>query len=454
MSAADQPLGRDGCERLADAAFAAVTDGSDVEVLIQRDTEGLTRFANSSIHQNVWRDDIGINVRVVGPGGRTGVVNVHTDDPAEVARAATSAAAVSRVAPEDPEYPGLAGPDAAGTVPVDAATVAATPGQRAAAVRELLDEVPDAFLAAGAYRTVGSEIGLFTTAGQHAYAPTSFAGLSVVVSGASSSGWSEAGGRSMADIDPAASGRRAVAKARAGSDPADVPAGEWPVILEAPAVATVMQFLAYLGFGGRSWLEGRAFTSERLGEPIVDARLTLVDDAVSPAATGLPFDYEGTPKQRVELIKDGVAAAVVHDRHSAKRAGVVSTGHGLPAPNTHGPLAMDPMLLPGHDGTVDDLVSRCERGLLVTRFHYTNIVHPKETSITGMTRDGTFLVEDGRITTGVRNLRFTQSILGALERIDGLSTSTSFASEIFDAGALFPALALPAFQFNSTTSFG
>ena len=448
-------LGQAGCERLADAAFAAVGDTSaDVEVLVHRAAEGLTRFANSQIHQNVWRDDIAVTVRVVAPGGRTGVVSVHTDDPAEVASAAASAAEIAAVSPEDAQYPGLAGPAPVGAVPVDEATVNATPQQRAAAVRAILDEVPDDLSAAGAYRTTGSELGLFNSAGQRAYAPTSFANLSMVVMGPTSSGWAEAGGRSMSDMDPAAAGRRAVAKAQAGRDPVEVPPGAWPVILEAPAVATVVQFLAYLGFGGRSWLEGRAFTSERLGEPVVDSRLTLVDDAVSPVSTGLPFDYEGTPKQRVELLKDGVATAVVHDRHSAKQAGVSSTGHGLPAPNTHGPLALDPVLLPGNDGSVEDLIARCERGLLITRFHYTNVVHPKETSITGMTRDGTFLVADGRITSGVRNLRFTQSILGALEHIDGLSTETAYASEIFESGSRFPALALPSFVFNSTTSFG
>ena len=448
------PLGLEGCERLADAAFGAVQGGADVEVLLQRGVEGLTRFANSQIHQNVWRDDIGVTVRVVRSGGRSGVVSIHTDDPAAVATAAAQAAALADVSPEDPEYPGPAEAAPVGTVPVDDQTLNATPEQRGDAVRAVLDEVPDDLSAAGAYRTMGAELAVFTSAGQRAYAPTSFANLSMVVAGPTSSGWAEAGGRSMADMDPAAASRHAAAKASAGRDPVEVPAGSWPVILEAPAVATVMQFLSYLGFGGRSWLEGRAFTSERLGEQVVDSRLTLVDDAMSPASTGAPFDFEGTPKQRVELIKDGVAAAVVHDRHSAKRANVVSTGHGLPPPNTHGPLAMDPVLLPGTDGSVEDLISRCERGLLVTRFHYTNVVHPKETSITGMTRDGTFLIENGRITSGVRNLRFTQPILSALEHIDALSTETSFASEIFDAGARFPALALPAFQFNSTTSFG
>lgn len=449
------PLGQAAFDRLADAAFeAAGADGLDVEVVAHRSAEGLTRFANSQIHQNVWRDDIGVAVRVVAPGGRAGVVNVHTDDPAEVAQAAEQAAALARVAPEDPEYPGLAEAAPIGEVLFDAGTAAASPDDRASAVQSILSEVPSDYEAAGAFRTCGTEVAIFTSAGQRVYAPTSIANLWLVVMSDSSSGWAEGGGRSMGDIDPADAARIAVEKARAGRDPVEVDAGAWPVVLEAPAVASVVQFLAYLGFGGRDWLEGRAFTSGRIGEQVVDERITLVDNALAPEATGLPFDYEGTPKQVVDLLRDGVIAGVVHDRHSAAKAGVTSTGHGLPAPNTHGPMALDPVLLPGDDGTVDDLIAGCERGLLVTRFHYTNVVHPKETSITGMTRDGTFLIRDGQIVQAVRNLRFTQSILEALHTIDGLSSTTSYASEIFGDGSRFPALALPAFTFNSTTSFG
>lgn len=449
------PIGRAACERLADAAFDGATgEGLDVEVVVTRAAEGLTRFANSQIHQNVWRDDIAVAVRVVAPGGRAGVVNIHTDDPAQVAAAAGQAVALARVSPDDPQYPGLAGPATIAQVPVDPATAAASPDDRAAAVQAVLGEVPSELEAAGAYRTCGTEVAVFTSAGQRIYAPTSMANLWLVVMSDTSSGWAEGGGRSTADIDPEAAARVAVRKAAAGRDPIEVPAGAWPVVLEAPAVASLVQFLAYLGFGGRDWLEGRAFTSGRIGEQVVDSRITLVDNALDPAATGLPFDYEGTPKQVVDLVRNGVIAGVVHDRHSAAQAGVISTGHGLPAPNTHGPMALDPMLLPGSDGSVDDLVGGCERGLLVTRFHYTNVVHPKEASITGMTRDGTFLIRDGEIAQAVRNLRFTQSILAALERIDGLSTTTSYASEIFGDGTRFPALALPAFTFNSTTSFG
>jgi PmbA protein len=447
------PIGRAACERLADAAFQGAA-GNEVEVVVTRAAEGLTRFANSQIHQNVWRDDIAVSVRVVASGGRAGVINVHTDDPAQVSAAAAQAAALAGVAPEDPEFPGLAEAAPIAEVPVDPATAAASPADRAAAVQAILGEVPSDYEAAGAYRTCGTEVAIFTTAGQRVYAPTSTANLWLVVMSETSSGWAEGGGRSASDIDPVAAARVAVEKATAGKDPLEVPAGAWPVVLEAPAVASMMQFLAYLGFGGRDWLEGRAFTSGRIGDQVVDPRITLVDNALDPAATGLPFDYEGTPKQAVDLLRDGVIAGVVHDRHSAAQAGVASTGHGLPAPNTHGPMALDPVLTPGTDGSVDDLVRSCDRGLLVTRFHYTNVVHPKETSITGMTRDGTFLIDEGRIVQAVRNLRFTQSIVAALEQIDGLSSTTSYASEIFGDGSRFPALALPAFTFNSTTSFG
>jgi predicted Zn-dependent protease len=234
----------------------------------------------------------------------------------------------------------------------------------------------------------------------------------------------------------------------------DVDPGEWTVILEPPATGTLVQFLAYLGFSGRAYQEQRAFTSGRLGEAALDPAVTIADDALAPDTVGFPFDAEGTPKQRVELVRDGVLAAVVHDRATGARAGTGSTGHGLPAPNTWGPLPVNPLMSPGDGGSIDDLVAGCERGLLVTRFHYTNVVEPMEAVLTGMTRDGTFLVVDGRVTGAVRNLRFTQSALAALARVEAVSTETGYASELFFAGSRCPALRLPAFTFTSATTFG
>lgn len=446
-------FGRAGLERLAGAALEKAGP-CDVEVLVQRDRAGLTRFANSQIHQNTWTDDVRVGVRVVTDDGRHGVSSAHTDDPSVVAEAADRAVRIARISPADPDFPGVAPAAGYGAVPVDDATLDASPADRAADVRAVLAEVPGDLEAAGAYETCASELGVFTSAGQRAYTPLSSAQLTLVVEGATSSGYAEAGGRARADIDPVIAARRAVAKAEAGADPVSIDPGDWKVVLEPAATGALVQFLAYLAFGGKAFLEGRSVASRRMGEQVTDPRITIVDDATSPATLGYPFDFEGTPKQRVDLIRDGVLTSVVHDRRTGHLSGTASTGHGLPAPNPWGPFPVNPLLVPGDGGSVDDLVAGTERGLLVTRFHYTNVVHPLRTSITGMTRDGTFLVEDGLVTRGVRNLRFTESILDALEHIDAIGTDTAYATELFFGGSRWPSLALPRFSFTGATTFG
>lgn len=445
-------LGQDALEALAAPALEA-GGGDAVEVVVQRSAGGLTRFANSQIHQNAWSEDLLVNVRLVTPDQRVGVAGVHTDQPSVVAAAVERARAAALRSPPDGEFPGLAGSAPSESTPFDERTAATTPAERAAEVRALLAEVPADMEAAGAYETLGTELLVATTAGQRAYAPASYAHLTLVVSAPTSSGFAEEGGRRRDEIDAAAAGRRAVAKARLGADPVDVEAGDWPVVLEPPAVATLVEFLAYLGFGGRDYLEGRSFVCGHLGERMLDPAITVVDDGRAHETVGMPFDYEGTPKQRVALVDRGVLHAVVHDRHSARQGGVTSTGHGMMAPNPHGPITTNAFLLPGPDGSTDDLVAGMGSGLLVTRFHYTNDVHPLETTITGMTRDGTFLVRDGEIVAAVRNLRFTQSIVAALGRVEAVSSETGYGSEFF-LGGRNPSVRLPAFTFTGTTSFG
>lgn len=453
MTSGGPLLGRDVCEALAAPALE-VESVAGVEAVVYRVARGVSRFAGSQIHQNTWASDVLVNVRVVTDDGRVGVAGAHTDDPRQVAAAAEQARSNARGSPVDPSFPGLAPPAQAADVPIDEDTAAASPDDRAARVQEVLAEVPAPLEAAGAYTTTGSELAVLTTAGQRVYAPVSSALLTLVVCGESSSGYAEDGGRAAGDVDAAGAARTAVAKTRAGADALDCDAGVWPVVLEPAATATLVQFLAFLGFGGKAYLEGRAFTSERMGAAVVDPQVSIVDDACSPATVGLPFDFEGTPTQRVDLLRDGVVAGVVHDRFTAAQAGVESTGHGLLAPNPHGPVALNPLLEPGADGRGDDLVAGLERGLLVTRFHYTNVVEAMETVLTGMTRDGTFLVEDGQIRHAVRNLRFAQSVIDALAQVDAISSETGFASELFFGGSRFPAMRLPAFRFTGTTTFG
>ena len=449
------PLGVVDQLRLAEGALElAGRDGVDgVEVVVHVAVQGLTRFAASQVHQNVWTTDVSARVRVVTDDARVGIVETSGDDPRSVAAAAGEARDLARLSPPTELWPGLQPAAHPPDVEVDDATIAASPGDRAQAVARLLAEVRDPLHASGTFATGGVSRGVFTSAGQQATARSSGASTTCVVTGPSSSGWAEDGARALSDVDPGDVGGRAARTARAAARPTPVEAGVWPVVLEPAAVGALVDFYALLAGNGKAWLEGRSPTSGRLGDRALDPRITIVDDATDRRTVGLPLDAEGAPRRQLTLVREGVLEAVAHDRATALRARTSSTGHALPAPNPHGPLPTNPLLLPGADGTVDDLVAGCERGLLVTRFHYVNVKQPRETVLTGMTRDGTFLVEDGRVRRPVTNLRFQQSIIEALAQVDAVSTETRATTELFDAWSATPALALPAFRFTSTTSF-
>jgi PmbA protein len=207
--------------------------------------------------------------------------------------------------------------------------------------------------------------------------------------------------------------------------------------------------VGFIGFSALAVQEGRSFM--RLGEQITGANISIYDDGYDPRGFPMAFDFEGVPKRRVDLIKDGVAHAVVYDSYTAGREpGRQSTGHALPAPNTYGPLPLNLVLAPGPTPKAD-LIKGIKRGLWVTRFHYVNIVHPLQTVLTGMTRDGTFLIEDGVITQPVKNLRFTQSVLDALRHAEPADTLKLQKS--FFGGTLAPALRIEGFNFSSATEF-
>jgi PmbA protein len=221
------------------------------------------------------------------------------------------------------------------------------------------------------------------------------------------------------------------------------------VVLEEAAVAEMLDYVGFIGFSALAVQEGRSFM--RLGEQITGANISIYDDGYDPRGFPMAFDFEGVPKRRVDLIKDGVAHAVVYDSYTAGREpGRQSTGHALPAPNTYGPLPLNLVLAPGRTPKAD-LIKGIKRGLWVTRFHYVNIVHPLQTVLTGMTRDGTFLIEDGVITRPVKNLRFTQSVLDALRHAEPADTLKLQKS--FFGGTLAPALRIEGFNFSSATEF-
>jgi predicted Zn-dependent protease len=443
-----EPIGREEARAVVEAALD-LKGADDVEVLFVHEWGGLTRFADSAIHQSTWREDTGLRIRVV-TGNRVGVASTNEFTTDGAAKAARSALELAGTSAPDPAFPGLAPPAEAPDRPgaYDQATAEMSPAARAEAVAVLIAQADEGFHAAGAFETQAMEAAVVNTEGQFCYSASTKATVTTVVSGGQGgAGFADDAAAAAASIDTEDVGRRAFAKARDSQNPRDLEPGTYPVVLEPAAVTTLAAFLSYLGFGGRSIAEGKSCFSGRLNERVVSERISMYDDALSPDTMGLPFDFEGTPKQRVDLVKDGVVLGGVHDRRSAAQAGIASTGHALPPPNTEGAFPLNLFMAPGQ-ASGDDLVAGLDRGLLVSRFHYSNIVHPKEAVITGMTRDGTWWVEDGKIAHPVKNLRFTQSIVQALAGVEDVGRDTTLASEFFFEASRVPALRISAFTFT------
>jgi predicted Zn-dependent protease len=263
-------------------------------------------------------------------------------------------------------------------------------------------------------------------------------------------GYGEAASVDATAIDGAAVGVEAAEKARRSARPTELPPGEYTVVLEEHAVVDLLDNLGFVGFSGLAVEEGRSFfePGRRVGSELV----TIVDDARDPAGMPASFDYEGVPTRRVVMLEAGVCREVVHDAATAARAGVASTGHGLPAPNPWGPFPLHAAMAAGATPRAD-VVAGLRDGLLVTRFNYTNVVHPKLAVVTGMTRDGTFLVRDGEIVGPVRNLRFTHSYLDALAAVEAVSSERRLLRGELGA-VLVPALRIAAWRFTGATGTG
>lgn len=428
-------------------------DCDAVEVGLSRSDIALTRFADSRVHQNVARVDGEARVRVVVDGSRIGVAVTNDLDHESIRRAAEQARDTARVSPPDRLYAGMPSGEQpysnAGTD--DPETASCTPAGRAALVASILAELPDGVIGAGYVETGRVERAIansYGVAGSHA---GTHAGASILASGDDSTGHAEGGASALSGLDVVRLGARAASKVELGRHPRDIDPGTWAVVLEPGATEVLVQFLDYMAFGGKDYNDGRSAVSGRRGDRVCSERVTIVDDALSPLLPGVPFDAEGTHKRRVPLIDAGIAVNVGHDRATAMVAGTQSTGHALPPPNPYGPFPSH-VMMEGGQASLDGLVEGCERGLYVTRFHYTNVVHALQTSITGMTRDGTFLIEDGRIVAGVHNLRFTQSVLEALSHVEDVGRDVEMASDAFFGAAAAPAVRLSKFAFTSATA--
>ncbi len=421
-------VGKDRALSVCEEAISAC--GADAaEAVLMLKTDSLTRFANSEIHQNTTVDSAELLVRAV-LGTREGWASANQIASDAVREAATRAVQMARVQPENPEAPGLADPaeyeEAEG---YDEQTHSFTPAQRAQAVSRIIRQADAHKLnASGSLRTRTTEVAVANSKGVRAWARGTDASLiTVVMTGFepdAGSGYAEAASRRVGDLDFEAMGATAVRKCLAARHPGDVEPGEYVVVMEPSAVATALQMLAYMGMNGISFIEGRSYASGRLGTKVTSEMVTVVDDWRDPDTSPLPFDFEGVPRQRVTLIDRGIASAMIYDRTAAARANARSTGHAVPGGGMPGGYPLHLSMNAG-DSTIREMVAGTERGIYITRFNYANPVHPVKTIFTGMTKDGTFMIEDGRIGRPLRNLRFTDSILdGLFASITAISCDT------------------------------
>ena len=440
---------------LTDALEKSPAD--ETELMAYGVDSSLTRFANSAIHQNVHEDDHSVVARVA-VGKRIGVTETNKIDPSSIAKAIERAVATAKESPEEEHFPGFPKAETAPAVEsYSEATAKASPDERASAVAAAAAVAKEEGLkVSGAYRTSAMSVAVVTTSGTRQHYEGTDAFLSVFAIGeGGESGSQEGYAVSVDDIDTEAVTRSAVEKCVAAKDPVDVEVGAFDVILEPRATAEIMSWLSFTSLGAKSVQEGQSFMAGRLGEKVMGDSITIYDDGADPDGVPIPFDFEGVPKKRVVLVEEGVARGPVYDSLTAAKDGVESTGHAGVATFRGGPAPSN-LFIAGGEDELSDLMSRVKRGLLVSRFHYLNgLLDTRKALFTGMTRDGTFLIENGKITNAVKNLRFTDSMLRAYSSVDGVTRERQSVGQNWGgvASTTAPSILVRDFKFTGATEF-
>ncbi len=445
-------LGRDKVLQLLQDTLGYATS-DQTEVTFSGARNSLTRFANNYIHQNVNESNSSLKVRSVF-GQKIGTASTNRLEPAALKETVAMAERLARLQVDDPEFKSLPGPQAAraGNFPEpDEATYFSEPQLRADGAGAICRRAAaEGLIAAGSFETNGGEAAVVNSLGIASYYRGASSHLNTVVMGENSSGWSERLSPRIGNIDYEAMADEAVSKALRSRDPVGLEPGEYEVILEEYAIAEMLNYTAYLGMGALSIQEKRSFM--QLGQQIMSPLISIYDDGNDPQGIIMPFDAEGVQRQRVNLIEKGLAQAVVYDSYTANREpGRTNTGHSIGSQGEIGPIPLNLIIESGHSSKADMLKS-IKRGLWVSRFHYVNPLVPDKAVLTGMTRDGTFLIENGEITGPVKNFRFTQSAVEALREVAAVSHERMLLPS-FGAGTLVPAIHCRRFTFNSATAF-
>ncbi len=443
-------LTRQRAEEIFDKVLKYST-ADETEATVSSNAYALTRFANNAIHQNVAEETSSLSVRVVSEG-RMARVSTNKFEEVSIRQLCEDALVLARLQPPDPDLLPMPGPQMYRALDrFYSETAELTPQTRAETVAQVVERAEkDGLTAAGIFSSGSSALALFNSRGIKAYHEETMSEFSVTMMSDTSSGWAKKTAPYWPELEPLELAERAAQKALTSREPREVAPGRYTVILEPSAMLDLLGFMI-LDFGGLAVHEQRSFLTGRVGQKVFGSTINLRDDVFHPLQTGAPFDGEGIPRQRVPIVEKGEVKNLVYSRQTAHKLGVQPTGHGFPLPNEYGEAPLN-IVMEGDRSSVDDMIRSTERGLLVTRFWYIREVDPYSKIMTGMTRDGTFWIEDGQLRQGVRNLRFNQSLVEMLGQVEMMSPPQRTAGEeSFEM--VVPAAKIRDFNFVSTTKY-
>ena len=440
-----------------------VSEADATEVVVSAKNVSSLRLAESGPSEQNALADTRVFVRAE-LDGRQGRAEVSSRDDEAIRKAVQQAIDAARVAPPL-DLPALAGPsddaDGGQDEAVLAELEAHSQDAKLAQLAPFLAGVRErASVATGFYETQACTTSYATSAGCFRHGGVGRSWFSTTVLHEDGAGVAHVGayGRGLQDAELRAAGDRARDKALASCKPVDIQPGDYRVLLEPQAVGDLLLFVSWAGLGSRAFLDGASFLSGKVGQRVLAEELTLRDDAGHADFVALGFDLEGQTRRAVDLVEAGVARGPVWDRVTAAESSedVSTTGHGGLQPSSYGPQPSC-LMLEASDGvaghTRDELLAELGTGLLVTQFHYVNLIDPLPVMVTGMTRNGTFWVEDGEIKGPVRNLRFTESAIAALGEVVAIGDDAQLVEAFFGGSTLTPSLVLPRFSFTSSTEF-
>ena len=449
-------VGRKACLSLLKKVVQE-SSADQTEAIFLTEDSSLTRFADSTIHQHVAERNQTLILRVV-LGKRIGVVTTNILQPSSVKNIIQKAISLAKVQHPNDKFISLPEPKPIPEIDTFSININhLTPSSKVKMIQNVFTLAKGkGFGASGAFSNGTVELSVANSLGVEAYQSYSDLSFHLIVKDGESTGYASFVSRDPDQLNVEFLTEEAIGKVSRG-EPIQIEPGEYEVILEPYAVNELLSFLGYLGFHALAVQEGRSFFCNEFGKKMVDEKVTIYDDGLDPEGLQVPFDFEGIPKKKVTFFEKGVAREVTYDSFTGGREGKDSTGHGLIAPNTAGPIPINLFMKEG-DSSLEAMIHSVRKGVYVTRVHYTNVVEPMKAVITGMTRDGTFLIEEGEIKRPIKNLRFTESILKALSRVSAISKDRRVCSEgtvysrRFVTGTVAPAIKVDGFNFSGVST--